>query len=66
VRALFTTLADNGVDLQGTIDVQPSPAVCPTPVCQAPIVSATVGPCGRCKTRKGVTTCRKCGISVQP
>ena len=60
VRALFTTLADNGADVQGAVDVQPPPPVCP-----APVVNATVGPCARCKTRNGVTTCRKCGVSVQ-
>ena len=60
VRALLTTLADNGVDVQGAVDVQPPPPVCP-----APVVNAAVGPCARCKTRNGVTTCRKCGVSVQ-
>jgi hypothetical protein len=61
VRALFTTLADNGIDMQGTVAVEPPPPGCP-----APVVNASIGPCGRCKTRNGVTSCRKCGISVQP
>ena len=59
VRALFTTLADNGADVDGAVEIQPPPA------CPPPVVNATVGPCARCNTKKGVTKCRKCGVSVQ-
>jgi hypothetical protein len=61
VRALSCNVFDNGADLAGTVDVQPAP-----PICEAPVVTAAVGPCKRCKTRNGVTTCKKCGVSVGP
>ena len=61
VRALSCNVFDNGADLAGTIDVQPAP-----PICEPPVVTAAVGPCKRCKTRNGVTTCKKCGVSVGP
>jgi hypothetical protein len=59
VRSHFNTVADNAIDLAGTIDVQPGPV---TP----PVLDATVGPCKRCKTRGGTTTCTKCAIAVTP
>lgn len=38
---------------------------CPAPVCPTPTVSGTVGPCKRCKTRGGVTTCAHCAVALE-
>jgi hypothetical protein len=38
---------------------------CPQPVCEAPIVNSNVGPCKRCRTRHGVTTCKQCRVEVR-
>jgi Right handed beta helix region len=38
---------------------------CPQPVCEAPIVNSNVGPCKRCRTRRGVTTCKQCTVEVR-
>jgi hypothetical protein len=47
-------------------DVAPTcPATCPAPVCEAPIIGPGIGPCKKCKTKKGVTTCSSCTIAVQ-
>ncbi len=37
----------------------------PPPVCEAPIVASRLGPCKRCKTRGGVTTCTGCAIATE-
>jgi hypothetical protein len=39
--------------------------VCPAAVCEAPIMGPGVGPCKKCKTKNGVTTCKDCSIAVQ-
>jgi hypothetical protein len=40
-------------------------AACPPPVCEAPVIQAAVGPCRKCRTKHGVTTCTSCGVKVQ-
>jgi len=40
-------------------------SACPQPVCQAPIVQSMVGPCRRCRTKHGVTSCSNCGVSIR-
>ena len=37
---------------------------CPTPVCESPTLTAGVGPCKRCRTKNGVTTCSGCAVDV--
>jgi hypothetical protein len=37
----------------------------PQPSCPAPVIDRMLGPCKRCKTKAGKTTCLGCGINLQ-
>ena len=56
------TAALSAVGCPGSVASCPQ---CPAPVCEAPVIGPGIGPCKRCRTKHGVTTCLACTIAVQ-
>jgi hypothetical protein len=53
------------IDAGTTVVSCPDVAACPAPVCEAPIIASSIGPCRKCRTRGGVTTCTRCDMRVE-
>jgi hypothetical protein len=55
-----------GIQVQSPV-VSCADATCPTPSCPAPTVqiAGSLGPCKKCKTKAGKTTCTGCPVNLQ-